>query len=168
MDDAGIQGEAVEDGKTLEENALKKVKFAHDAAPNTWVMADDTGIFIDALGGIPGVDSAYWAGHGVPTEQFTQFIVDQMKGIENRSATFRTVVCLISPEGKERFFVGEVKGHLLESPRAVPQPKMPYSPLFVPEGENITWAEMTTEYENNISHRGKAFRQARDFLETEK
>lgn len=165
MDMAGIKGEAVEDGETLEENALKKAKFAYGQVANAWTMADDSGIFIDALGGVPGVHSAYWAGVGIPTEQFTQFIIQQMKGIGNRSATFRTVVCLISPEGRERFFVGEVRGHLLESPRVPPQPKMPYSPLFVPDSETMTWAEMSTEYENQISHRGHAFRQVREFLE---
>ena len=165
LDAVGIEGEALEDGRTLEANAQKKAAFAHGVVANAWAMADDTGIFIDALDGIPGVDSAYWAGHGVSTDRFTQFVVNEMKGIKNRAATFKTVVCLISPEGKEHFFAGEEKGHLLESPRVPPQPKMPYSPLFVPEGETMTWAEMTTEYENKISHRGKAFRKARNFLE---
>ena len=63
-------------------------------------------------------------------------------------------------------FVGEVRGALLAAPRVSPQPNMPYSALFIPEGEATSWAEMSTEYENTVSHRGKAFRQVREFLES--
>jgi XTP/dITP diphosphohydrolase len=72
---------------------------------------------------------------------------------------------VISPDGKYNFFSGKVRGSILEAPRVPSQPKMPYSPIFVPDGENLVWAEMDVEYENSISHRGKAFRQAREFLE---
>jgi len=167
LDDAGIQGEAVEDGETLEANALKKARFAREHASFPYcTVADDTGIFIDALNGKPGVYSARWAGEKASTEEATQFVVGQMKGIANRAATFKTVVALISPTGKEYFFFGEVAGKLLDEPRVAPQPKMPYSPLFIPFGEEKTWAEMTTEYENKISHRGIAFRKVKAFLES--
>ncbi len=165
MDDAGIEGEAIEDGETLRENALKKAQFAKGYVANAWTMADDTGIFIAALDGRPGVRSGRWAGESATTEEGMQFALAKMKGISDRSATFRTVVTLISPDGEEYFFTGEVQGILIDIPRVPPQPKMPYSPLFIPHGEEKTWAEMSTEYENNISHRGKAFRQARVFLE---
>lgn len=164
MADAGIEGETTEDGTTLEENAFKKASFAHEHANGAWTMADDTGIFISALGGEPGIRSARWAGD-VPTEEITQYALDRLKDATDRSAVFRTVVVLISPEGERHAFTGEIAGTILEIPRVPPQPKMPYSPLFVPDGEERTWAEMTTEYENNISHRGIAFRRARAFLE---
>jgi XTP/dITP diphosphohydrolase len=160
--DAGIEGEAVEDGETLEENALKKALFAHRAGE--WSMADDTGLFINALRGKPGIHAARWAGETATTGEITSYTLKQLEGATDRSATFKTVVALISPEGKHQFFVGEVLGVLLESPRVPPQPKMPYSPLFVPEGSSKVWAEMTTEEENAISHRGKAFRLVREHL----
>ncbi len=136
LDEAGISGEGVEDGSTLEENAYKKAAFAH---------------------------AARWAGE-VPTEEITKYCLERLRGVSNRSALFKTVVVLISPSGEEWVFTGEVKGKILEEALVPPQPKMPYSPLFAPDGEERCWAEMTTEEENQISHRGKAFRKVRDFL----
>lgn len=164
LEQARIDGEAVEDGTTLEDNAFKKAWFAHERAEGAWTMADDTGIFITALDGEPGVRSARWAGD-VSTEEIMQHCLSRLEGAADRSAIFRTVVVLVSPEGAKHVFTGEVSGILLEAPRVSPQPKMPYSPLFVPDDETLTWAEMSTEYENAISHRGKAFHQVRQFLE---
>lgn len=165
--EAGVEGEAIEDGATLEENALKKARFAREQADNAmWTMADDTGIFINALGGEPGIRSARWAGETATTADITNYCLARLKGCADRTASFRTVVALIDPSGTEKLFVGEVEGTLLETPRVPPQPKMPYSPLFVPQGEVMCWAEMPIEYENKISHRGKAFRLARTFLES--
>jgi XTP/dITP diphosphohydrolase len=164
--DVSIEGDAIEDGETLEDNALKKAMFAHNHAPaGIWTMADDTGIFINTLNGLPGVRSARWAGETATTEEIMQYTLNHLKEFANRSATFRTVVALVAPDGKKYFFEGEVVGHLLEAPRVSPQPKMPYSPLFVPDGSNKTWAEMSVNEENAISHRGKAFRKVRAFLE---
>lgn len=160
--DVGIEGEAVEDGATLEENALKKARFAHQ--PGAWAMADDTGLFIDALGGKPGIYAARWAGEDATTDEITQYVLKQLEGVEDRSATFKTVVALISPTGEQQFFAGEVAGSMRDAPRVKPQPKMPYSPLFVPDGSDKAWAEMTVEEENAISHRGKAFRLVREYL----
>jgi len=161
LSEMGIEGEAVEDGLSLEENAVKKARFA--LRPGHLAMADDTGLFIDALGGRPGVHAARWAGD-VSTEEITQYTLRQLEGVWDRGATFKTVVALVSPDGKERYFSGEVRGVILDAPRVPPQPKMPYSPIFVPEGSDKVWAEMTTEEENAISHRGKAFRLVRDYL----
>ena len=165
LDDVGIEGEGFEDGTTLEENAFKKALYAHEKSIGTWTMSDDTGIFINALNGEPGIRAARWAGD-VSTEETTRYCLMRLEGITDRSAIFRTAVVLISPEAKKYIFTGEVSGHLLETPRVAAQPKMPYSPLFVPDGENLCWAEMSTEYENRISHRGKAFRQVQKFLAT--
>lgn len=165
LEQANIVGEAVEDGLTLEENALKKARFAHEEAPGSWTMADDTGIFINALNGEPGIRSARWAGD-VSTDEITAYCLKRLEGTVDRAAIFKTVVALINPEGEEQVFTGEVSGTLLEAPRVPAHPKMPYSPLFVPDGETQCWAEMTTEHENEISHRGKAFAQVRSFLET--
>jgi XTP/dITP diphosphohydrolase len=164
LDDINIKGDAEENGATLEENALKKAMFVHEKTKD-WAMADDSGIFIDALSGEPGIKSARWAGDDASTEEITNFTLEKLEGCKNRTATFKTAVALVTPEGKFHIFEGEVPGRVLETPRTKPQPKMPYSPIFVPDGEKLCWAEMTTEYENKISHRGKAFRKVREFLE---
>ncbi len=162
---AGITGEAVEDGTTLAENAMKKAMFAHQRAlVATWTMADDTGLFIEALNGEPGIRAARWAGDQATTEEITQYTLDRLEGIKNRAARIETAVALVSPEGEVHYFVGKVNGQLLTAPRIPSQPKMPYSSLFVPEGQDKVWAEMTVAEENLISQRGQAFAQVRDFL----
>ena len=128
-------------------------------------MADDTGIFIYALNGEPGIKSARWLGKGMPVEKTMNYCLKRLEGISNRLAYFETAVALISPKGEEYFFEGKVNGKIIEYPRVQPQPNMPYSPIFQPDGSNKTWAEMTIEEENKISHRGKAFLQVRQFLE---
>lgn len=164
--EVGIKGEAIEDGDTLEENALKKARFARENSDqNSWVMADDTGLFIKHLHGKPGIKAARWAGDTATTNEITLYTLKQLEGAIDRLATFETVVAVISPAGVESCFIGQVHGIFLEAPRVPAQPKMPYSPIFVPDGTNKVWAEMTVEEENNISHRGKAFRKARAFLE---
>ncbi len=161
---AGIEGEAIEDGTTLEENAMKKAMYAREnTSEEVWTMADDTGLFITALDGKPGIHAARWAGD-VSTDEITQHTLNQLEGKTDRSATFKTVVVLVSPDGRPISFSGEVNGTLAETPKTKPQPKMPYSPLFSPEGTDKVWAEMSVEEENAISHRGKAFRQVVAFL----
>ncbi len=164
MSEAGVEGEGIEDGSTLGANALKKALFVHQTK-KTWVMADDTGFFINALLGEPGIKAARWAGEDATTEEITAHTLKQLEGLADRSAIFETVVALVDPEGGQYFFNGTVTGRLLEAPRTKPQPKMPYSPIFVPDGAERVWAEMTVEEENAISHRGKAFRATREFLE---
>jgi XTP/dITP diphosphohydrolase len=166
LDDAHIEGEAVEDGATLKENAAKKAWYAHARAPHLWTVADDTGLFINSLGGEPGVHSARWAGPDSTTEDITKYCLQRMLGLADRSARFEVSVVAVSPEKKEYVFTGMVHGRMLRMPRVRAQPKMPYSPLFVPDGEDFTWAEMPVEYENRISHRGQAFRKLRSFLES--
>lgn len=166
LDGAGITGEAVEDGATLEENAEKKAGYARENTSGAmWTMADDTGLFINALGGEPGVYAARWAGEGAATADITRHTLNRLEGMDDRTAAFRTTVVLISPEGEKHVFRGEVTGTILREQRVPPQPKMPYSGIFVPDGQLMCWAEMPVEVENAISHRGKAFRQVRAFLE---
>lgn len=164
MTEAEIEGEAVEDGETLEQNALKKAMYVHDQC--RWmVMADDTGLFIESLGGAPGVRAARWAGEHATTEEITAHTLRQLEGKSNRRATFRTVVGIVRPDGLVQTFDGEVNGQILAAPRTKPQPKMPYSPIFVPDGTDQVWGEMTIEFQNRISHRGIAFRKALEYLE---
>ena len=108
--------------------------------------------------------AARWAGE-VATEEITHHTLERLKGVCNRSATFRTAVVLVNPDSPGRAFVGKVRGVILESPRCPPQPKMPYSGIFKPDCTNLVWAQMDVDVENLISHRGQAFRAAREFLE---
>ena len=165
LDDVGIQGEAPEEGDSLEANALEKAVFAHTRAPEPmWVISDDSGIFINALGGEPGVQSAHWGGKGITTEARTAYCLEQLRGVSDRSATFRVVVAVISPQGTRRFFSGELQGDLLEASQVPSRPKMPYSTLFVPRGHTQCLAAMSIPAENAISHRGQAFRQVLEYL----
>lgn len=167
LEDVGIVGEGTEDGKTLEQNAFNKSWFAFTHLGDrvgAWAAADDTGLFIDALGGQPGVRSARWAGDGATTNDTMHYCLERMEGITDRAATFRTTVTAFAPDGTGHIFMGALKGRLLEESRAI-LPNMPYAGLFVPEGEELCLAEMTIGHENTISHRGKAFNQLRRFLE---
>ena len=165
LDEAGISGEAVEDGTTLEENALKKAMFAWEQTVG-WIMADDTGLFIDALGGQPGIHAARWAGREAKTEDIMNFTLERLRGVPmgKRTATFMTVAVVISPDGDSRVFSGSVSGTLSTEPRTICQIDMPYSAIFIPSGQEKVWAQMSIDEENAISHRGQAFRQVRDFL----
>jgi len=165
MHKAGVIGEAVEDGTTLEQNAFKKAIFAWQQT-KTWCMADDTGIFIDALDGLPGINAARWAGE-VSTEAIMQHTLTQLVGVrsDERTATFKTSAVVITPSGDSVTFTGELRGSILMEAKVPCQPKMPYSAIFQPHGHSKVWAEMTTEEENEISHRGQAFAQVRTFLE---
>lgn len=166
--EAGIEGDVIEDGTTLAENALKKARFAYECAgKGVWTMADDTGLFIKALDGAPGIYSARWAGEDATTEEIALYTLKRIEGVVDRSAYFETVVALIAPDGHEYFFMGKIEGTLLESPRVTPQPKMPYSHLFVPVWDTRSWAEMPVEDENLVSHRGKAFQSVKEFLKKE-
>src|SRR3989338_2967787 len=164
LDDVGIEGSAVEDGATLAENALKKARYAWERSKQ-WSVADDTGIFIDALDGAPGVHSARWAGN-ISTEEIMRFTLEQLRDVPEgkRGAMFRTVAALVSPEGVEHIFEGVVSGIILQEPRTKCLPDMPYSAIFVPDGRKTTWAEMTHEERNQKTHRGEAFRKVCEFL----
>lgn len=169
LSEAGIKGDAVEDGNSLSENALKKARFVQaQTGSKVWTIADDTGLFIDALGGAPGVHSKRWAGPDSSTERIMQYTLAALRGISNRGAMFETVVAVLPPDKSGHFFSGSIRGTILKAPRCPCQPQMPYSAIFLPDGHTQTWAEMTVEEENIISHRGQAFRKAKLFLENMK
>jgi XTP/dITP diphosphohydrolase len=165
LSEAGIQGEANEDGNTLEENAAKKIDYAALQLKETsWIMADDSGIFITALDGAPGIKAARWAGDEATTEEIIHYTLQQMDGIKDRSATFKTAIVLQSPDGKKLYFEGLTTGQLAESPKANPKPAMPYTAIFSPDGTNKVLAEMTIEEQKGLSSRGKAVLQVVAFL----
>jgi XTP/dITP diphosphohydrolase len=166
LSEAGIQGEAVEDGNTLEENAAKKIDYAGLQLNNraVWIMADDSGIFITALDGAPGIKAARWAGDDATTEEIMNYTLKQMSSIKDRSATFRTAIVLQSPEGKKFHFEGVTAGQLAETPKTHPKPAMPYTAIFSPNGTSKVLAEMTIDEQKGVSSRGKAVLQVVEFL----
>ena len=149
-----------ETGVTLEENAAIKARFLF-AETGMNCFADDTGLEITALNGAPGVYSARYAGEGCTFDDNMNKVLANLDGKTDRSARFRTVICLILG-GKEYFFEGEIKGEILTS--RVGEQGFGYDPIFKPEGYQLTFAQMTVEQKNTISHRGLAVQKLVEFL----
>ncbi len=146
--------ETVEDADTLDGNAIKKAleiaAFTGEAA-----LADDTGLFVDALDGRPGVRSARYAGERATYAENVARLLRELDGAETRRAEFRSVVALIRPDGTGVTGEGSVPGSITEAPRG--ENGFGYDPVFEPdEGEGRTFAEMTSEEKHDLSHRGRA------------
>jgi len=149
-----------ETGTTLEENAAIKARYLFQRTGMD-CFADDTGLEITALNGEPGVYSARYAGEGCSFDDNMDKVLRNLQGHSDRSARFRTVICLIY-QGKEHFFEGAVNGELL-SERAGGK-GFGYDPIFRPEGFEETFAQMSMEQKNTISHRGRAVEKLVGFL----
>ncbi len=153
--------EIEETGETFEENAKLK---ALAAAPHYdgWVLADDSGLEVDALGGAPGVRSARFAGDAATMEENRALLGEKLRGEKNRAGRFRCVLALAKSGAFVRTFSGAVEGSIAGEESG--QGGFGYDPLFVPEGETRTFAEMGPEEKHALSHRGRALRAAADFL----
>ena len=160
LDEAGINEDIPETGITLEENAKMKAQYIFDKYHEN-CFADDTGLEIDAIDGRPGVYSARYAGEGCNFEDNMIKVLEEMKGRENRKARFRCVVALII-NGEVMSFEGRVEGNILTRERG--NKGFGYDPIFIPEGYDITFAEMSLEEKNKISHRGKAIHKLTEYL----
>lgn len=141
-----------ETSNTLEGNALQKARWVKDHYGYD-CFADDTGLEVETLNGEPGVLSARYAGAGHDSEANMRLLLQNMKNKENRRARFRTVIALIEGN-KETFFEGVVNGYIADSPSG--QNGFGYDPIFIPEGFEKSFAEMSSELKNSISHRGRA------------
>lgn len=150
--------DVVEDGDTLEANArLKAVAVATHAGAAA--VADDTGLEIDALDGAPGVHSARFAGDDATYEDNVRKLLAELDGVppERRTARFRTVAMVRTPDGGEVVGIGAVEGRIIDEPRGAGG--FGYDPVFAPiEGDGRTFAEMSDDEKHEISHRGRAFR----------
>ena len=160
LKDINLSGEIPENLPTLEGNALFKAKYIHNSTGMN-VFADDTGLEIEALKGSPGVHSARFAGEEKDFRANTEKVLKLMKGEKNRRAKFRTVIALIL-NGAEYLFEGIIPGTILNEKRG--EGGFGYDPIFVPEGENMTFAEMSLNEKNRISHRALAFEKLKLFL----
>lgn len=161
LHDIGFDEEIPEPYLTLEENALHKARVVYRFCKLP-VIADDTGLEVDVLGGRPGVYSARYAGDQKDSRANMQKVMQELEGLLDRKARFRTVIAFVSPIGEE-FFEGIVTGTLLDE--AVGNGGFGYDPIFVPEGYNQTFAQMPAELKNSISHRGRAIEKFMAFLQ---
>jgi XTP/dITP diphosphohydrolase len=160
LNDVNFHEDIPENYPTLEENALFKARFINKLTGMN-VFADDTGLEIDALNGRPGVHSARFAGEHKDFEANIDKVLILMTGITNRKARFRTVIALIIDDA-EHIFEGTVSGTILDVRRG--RQGFGYDPVFAPDGETLSFAEMTLDEKNKISHRAKAFEKLKLFL----
>ena len=155
---AGGMPSVEEDTGTFVGNARKKaLALKAKLPPAAWVLADDSGVCVEALDGAPGVESAYFAGPQADSTANLRKLVEVMRGVpaERRGACFLCVLLLLGPDGAESVFEGRCEGRLLDEPQG--GAGFGYDPLFVPEGYTASYAELGDEVKNLISHRGRAW-----------
>ena len=158
--DCGITEEIPETQPTLEGNAAQKARYLYERT-GLDCFADDTGLEVEALGGAPGVHSARYATDGHDFAANNRLLLLHLAGETNRRARFRTVICLIEG-GRERLFEGIVEGRIID--RETGSEGFGYDPLFIPDGFDRTFAEMSAEEKNAVSHRGRAVRRLAEYL----
>lgn len=156
LDDIGFHDEIVEDGSTFAENS--RIKALVPAKLGYIGVADDSGLEVDALGGEPGVYSARYSGEGATDEKNNRKLLAALENIpdEKRTARFRTVVTCVFPDGREIQVDGVCEGRILREPRG--NDGFGYDPLFYYEPLKKTFAELTSDEKNSVSHRGRAMR----------
>lgn len=160
LDDIGCHADIPETADTLAGNAEQKARYVKDHFGYD-CFADDTGLLVDALGGAPGVYSARYAGPGHDSQANMRLLLHNLQGAGNRNAHFSTVICLILGDNTH-FFEGRVDGFITNEPSGASG--FGYDPVFRPEDYDRTFAEMTDDEKNAISHRGRATRRLIDFL----
>jgi XTP/dITP diphosphohydrolase len=160
LSDMNIIEDIPEEEPLLEGNALAKARYIHKVTGMD-VFADDTGLEIDALNGEPGVHSARYAGENKDSAANIEKVLKLLGTNTNRKARFRTVIALIY-RNEEYLFDGVVEGEIIYEKRGTDG--FGYDPVFIPSGKTLTFAEMTLDEKNKISHRARAFQRLRDFL----
>ncbi len=159
LTDINFFDEIEETGTTFEENAQLKAKTIFDKTGKN-IFADDSGLVIEALDGAPGVYSARYAGTGKDEDNIAKAL-KELEGETNRKAYFISIFCLIL-DGKEYFFEGRVNGTI--ATEIMGDNGFGYDPIFIPDGFSKSFAQMSPEEKNAISHREKAVEKLNDFL----
>ena len=169
LNEIGFSQDIDETGMTLEENSALKAREVWEWLVNRsllnevdGVFADDTGLEIFALGGLPGVRTARWAGEDACDVNNRQKALHELAGIEKREARFRTVVTLIK-DGEMKQVEGVVNGKIAQEEEG--EGGFGYDPVFIPEGYDKTFASLSAEVKNSISHRGKAMVALKNIIE---
>src|SRR5664280_1692592 len=160
LHDINISEDIPEEEPLIEGNALAKARYVYNASGLN-VFADDTGLEIAALDGLPGVHSARFAGEDKDSSENIKKVLYMLGTNENREARFRTVIALILDK-KEYLFEGIVNGKIISEKRGTMG--FGYDPVFVPEGNQLTFAEMDLTEKNKVSHRARAFNKLKEFL----
>ena len=160
LKDIHCQADIPETADTLEGNAIQKAEYIHQHYGMD-CFADDTGLEVEVLNGAPGIYSARYAGEGHDSEANMKKLLENMQDKENRKAQFRTAICLIM-DGETHLFEGIVKGEIIKEKKG--GAGFGYDPIFVPEGYDLTFAELGNDIKNTISHRAKAVEKLCSFL----
>lgn len=155
--EAGFTDEVEETGTTFEENSFIKAKAVRDATGKISV-ADDSGLAVDCLHGEPGVYSKRYAGDGATDAERIDFLLKKIKatGVKDTSARFVSVITCVMPDGSHFSVKGVCEGKIIFEKRG--ENGFGYDPVFLPEGYDKTFAEMSSDEKNSISHRGRALR----------
>lgn len=155
--EAGISIEVEENGETFAENAALKARAVYEAL-HCPVIADDSGLLVDALDGAPGVHSHRFAGEGATDADRNAKLLELLDGVpaEKRTARFECVLCYVDAAGETHFFSGTCEGRIGTTPAG--ENGFGYDPLFLPEGYDCSMAELRPEEKNAISHRGNALK----------
>ena len=163
--EAGIVCDAVEDGSTFEENALIKARNVAAKVKDAIVLADDSGLEIDALGGEPGVHSARFMGEDTSYDIKNRELIRRLDGVPNdqRIARFRWVIAAVMPDGSEYTADGTIEGHIGYKQRG--ENGFGYDPIFYINDLTVSTAELDPEEKNAISHRGRALRKMKEIIE---
>lgn len=161
LQDIGCTEELPETTPTLEGNSLQKARFVFDRYGYA-CFADDTGLEVPALNGAPGVDSAHYAGPQRSHPDNITLLLKNLEGATNRSAQFRTIITLVTHGGEVHTFEGIVEGEITHERQG--SEGFGYDPVFRPKGFDRTFAQMTMEEKNTLSHRGRAVRKLVEFL----
>ncbi|MEQ8626557.1 RdgB/HAM1 family non-canonical purine NTP pyrophosphatase [Ekhidna sp.] len=161
LDELGITEDISETGSTLEENATIKSSYVYKKHKIP-VFADDSGLIVHALNGEPGVYSARYAGEDRDDQKNMDLLLKNLSDKNDRSAEFRTVISYIDEAGKNHEFTGKVEGQIIKEKRG--NNGFGYDPIFQPKGFDETFAELSSEVKNRISHRAKAVQKFLEYL----
>ncbi len=143
-------------------NALIKVRAIAAKHAGCWCLADDSGLEVAALGGAPGVRSARYAGEPSNTSANNALLLKNLTGVTDRRANFTCAIALVDPSGAEHTAVGRCFGRIAETPSG--SAGFGYDPLFVPDGHDVSFADLSADEKNAISHRGRALEEARKVI----
>ena len=161
LEEIGVTEDIAETGSTLEENAEIKASYVFEKF-KVPVFADDSGLIVHALDGEPGVYSARYAGADRDDNKNMELLLEKLQGKNDRSAEFQTVISYIDKEGKKHLFSGTVQGSIVEEKRG--KNGFGYDPILQPNGFDETFAELSSEVKNRISHRAKAVQKFLEYL----
>ena len=143
-------------------NALIKVRAIAAKHAGCWCLADDSGLEVAALGGAPGVRSARYAGEPSNTPANNALLLKNLAGVADRRANFTCAIALVAPDGTEHAVEGKCFGTIAETPSG--SAGFGYDPLFVPDGHDVSFADLSADEKNAISHRGRALEEARKVI----